>query len=95
MGLRYAPEVQPFVRTLAPEPKRAIRTALRLIAEDPLHPDLDKKLLRKDAQVRFWRARVLKDYRIVYSPRPDHTYAWAIMHRDEGYDWLDRLDPPD
>lgn len=92
MGLRFAPEVQDFVRSLAPEPKRDLRAALRKIAQDPRHPDLDVRVLRKEGAQRFFRARV-RDYRIVYSPRGPHVYVWRILHRSEGYGWLDRLDP--
>jgi mRNA-degrading endonuclease RelE of RelBE toxin-antitoxin system len=92
MGLRFAEDVQDFVRTLAPGPKRDIRSALRLIAEDPHHPGLDLKLLRKDGPYYFFRARV-GDYRIVFAPVGDVVYIWRIQHRKEGYDWLDRLDP--
>jgi mRNA-degrading endonuclease RelE of RelBE toxin-antitoxin system len=90
--LRYAPDVQDFVRVLSPSAKKALREATDLIKKDPFHPGLDVKVLRKGGADRFLRARVAKDYRIVYSPRPDHTSVWRIMHRSEGYDWLERLD---
>jgi mRNA-degrading endonuclease RelE of RelBE toxin-antitoxin system len=92
MGLRYAPDVQDFVRTLSPRAKKAIREATDLLAKDPYHPNLDIKVLRKQGADRFIRARVAKDYRIVYTPRPGYTYIWRIMHRSEGYDWLEKLD---
>ena len=92
MALRFAPGSTDYVRTLAPAPRRAIRQALRLVAADPRDPKLDLRQLRKSGAVRFYRARVL-DYRIVFSPRPQHTYVWRIQHRSEGYAWLERLDP--
>lgn len=92
MGLKFAPEVQDFVRTLAPGPKKAIRRALEAIRGDPRAPGFDVKVLRKDGPVRYFRVRV-GDYRIVFSPRGKLTYVWRIMHRSEGYDWLERLDP--
>jgi mRNA-degrading endonuclease RelE of RelBE toxin-antitoxin system len=94
MGLRFAPAVQEFVRTLAPEPKRDIRKAIRLLARDPRHPDLDVKVLRADGALRFFRARV-RQYRIVYSVKANDVYVWRIVHRSEGYAWLERLDPED
>lgn len=92
MGLKFAPEVRSYVRTLAPEPKKRIRAALRAIREDPRAEELDVKLLRTDGDFRVYRARV-GTYRIVYSPQGEHTYVWRIMHRSEDYGWLERLDP--
>lgn len=91
MGLKFAAEVQEFVRTLAPGPKRRLRAALAAIREDPRAPGLDIKVLRKDGPHLYFRAR-LGEYRIVYSPRGSHLYVWRILHRSEGYAWLDRLD---
>ena len=93
MALRFAAGTADYLRTLAPGPRRAIGQALRLIEEDPRHAKLDVRQLRKSGPVRFYRARVLDGYRIVYSPRPQHTYVWRILHRSEGYAWLERLDP--
>jgi mRNA-degrading endonuclease RelE of RelBE toxin-antitoxin system len=92
MGLKFSPEVQDFVRTLAPGPKKRLRAALAAIREDPRPSGFDVKVLRKDGPHRYFRVRV-GDYRIVYSPRGDITYVWRIIHRSEGYGWLDRLDP--
>lgn len=91
MGLKFAPDVQDFVRTLAPAVKKEIRAALAAIARDPRPSDLDVKVLRKDGAHRYFRLRV-GDYRIVYSPRGTTTYVWRILHRSEGYGWLERLD---
>lgn len=92
MGLRFAPEVQDFVRTLAPGPKNAIRQATEKVRKDPRHDGLDVKVLVKEGPIRFFRARV-GAYRIIYSVLSDHTYIWRIQHRSEGYAWLERLDP--
>lgn len=92
MELRYGRGTKAFLRTLAPKPRQAVREALRLLGEDPRHPGLDLKQLRVESTERLYRARV-GTYRIVYSPRPDHTYVWRIQHRSEGYEWLDRFDP--
>lgn len=93
MRLVYAAGTRDYLRTLAPGPRKAVRDALRLIESDPRHKGLALKQLRRDAAASIFRVRVAKDYRIVYSPRADHTYVWRIMHRSEGYAWLDRLDP--
>lgn len=93
MTLRLAPEARDFLRSAAPQPRKALRLAVRQIATDPRHPDLDVKLLEKQGPHRFWRARVLDRYRIIYSRVAGHTYVWRIIHRSEGYGWLDRLDP--
>lgn len=92
LGLKFAPEAQDLLLTLAPAPKREIRAALRLIAQDPRHPDLNLKLLRKDGPYYFFRARV-GDYRIIFAPVGDNIFVWRIQHRRDGYDWLERLDP--
>jgi len=89
----FAPDVETFVRVLAPSVKRKVREGFDRIRKDPFHPELDLKLLRKIRSERVLRARVAKDYRIVYSPRRDHTYVWRVQHRREGYDWLERLFP--
>ena len=92
MALRFGPGTAAFLATVAPKPRRELRDALRLLAMDPRHDDLDVKQLRKDGEVRFYRLRVGR-YRIVYSPRSKQTYVWRIQHRSEGYDWLDHIDP--
>jgi len=93
MALRFDASVQEFVRTLAPAPRQAIREALRMIEEDPYHDRLDWKLLRVDGETRFLRARVLRHYRIIYTPAAKATYIHRVQHRKEGYGWLERMDP--
>jgi mRNA-degrading endonuclease RelE of RelBE toxin-antitoxin system len=92
VGLRSAPAVQDHARTLAPPVEREIRLALDRIREDPRRPDLDVRVLRKDAPYLFFRARV-RHYRIVYGPRGGTTYVYRIQHRSDGYEWLDTFDP--
>ena len=92
MGLRFTAEAEAYLRVLAPKPKHDIRKAIDLIREDPLHPDLDWKPLRKKSTFRFLRARVGL-YRIIYTPRPGTTYIWRVQHRRDGYGWLDLFDP--
>lgn len=89
MTLRYHPGVQDMIRTLAPTPKKAIREALRLLASDPRHPKLDWKALRTKGADVFMRIRV-GDYRIVVLVRPEAIYVDRVMHRREGYGWLER-----
>jgi mRNA interferase RelE/StbE len=91
MGLKFAPGVQDFVRTLAPGLKKRLRAALEAIRDDPRPSGFDVKVLRKDGPQHYFRVRV-GDYRIVYTPRGPHTYVWRIVHRSEGYDWFERLD---
>lgn len=92
MELRFRKGSRDYIRTLAPEPKKGIRRALRLLSEDVRHPELDVKQLRKRADFLYYRIRV-GDYRIVCSPRGQVVHTWRIMHRSEGYDWLDHFDP--
>lgn len=92
MEIRYGTGTRAYLGTVAPGPRKALRNALRLLEEDPRHPGLDVKQLRVESTERLYRVRV-GGYRIVFSPRPGHTYVWRIQHRSEGYDWLDRFDP--
>lgn len=92
MGLKFATEVQHYVRTLAPSVRKEIRAALRKLSSDPRHPELDLKALHKDGPYTFFRARI-RDYRIIYTPKGHDCYVWRIQHRADGYEWLDRLDP--
>jgi mRNA-degrading endonuclease RelE of RelBE toxin-antitoxin system len=93
MALRFAAGTRDYLATVAPKPRRALREALRLIEQDPRHPDLDVRLLSKEGSLRFYRVRVLGAYRIIYSLLPGQTFIWRIQHRSEGYGWLDHLDP--
>ena len=90
MGLRFAAGSRDLLKTLAPAPKQRIRDALRRLGDDPRDSRLDLKRLDVDAQESVFRCRV-QDYRIVYAVRSDHTYVLRIMHRREGYGWLERL----
>lgn len=83
--------MQPFVRTLAPIPKQRLRDAVTKLADDPRHSELDIKQLLIDGDDRMFRCRV-GDYRIIYSVRPTYTYIRRIIHRSEGYGWLDSLE---
>ena len=92
MALRYAPGSRDYLRTLAPRPRRDLRAALRLIDEDPRHPKLELRLLRVKGSRRVFRTRV-GDYRIVFVPGAGQTFILRILHRSEGYAWLERLFP--
>jgi mRNA-degrading endonuclease RelE of RelBE toxin-antitoxin system len=83
------PSVRDFLRTLAPSPRRDLRAALRQIAEDPYHEDLDVKVLRSHGPDRLLRVRV-RQYRIVYVLRGQTTAVLRALHRSEGYGWLER-----
>jgi mRNA-degrading endonuclease RelE of RelBE toxin-antitoxin system len=87
--LRFHPGVQDAIRTLAPATKKAVREALRLLEVDPRHPSLDWKVLRTKGADVFLRVRV-GDYRIICLLRPDAVYVDRVMHRSEGYGWLER-----
>lgn len=89
MGLKFDPRAQDAIRTFAPAPKKAIKRAHRLIRDDPYHADLNWKIMDQHGPHRLIRVRV-GDYRIVYLLRPDHKYILRIMHRREGYGWLER-----
>lgn len=93
MALRFAAGTRAYLATVAPAPRRRIRDALRLLERDPRHSDLDVKQLQATGPTAFYRALV-GDYRIVYTPQPKQTYVWRIMHRSEGYAWMERLDSP-
>lgn len=92
MSLRLARGTNEYLGTVAPAPRRSLREALRKLEADPRHPGLDIKRLRSEGVAGYYRARV-GDYRVIYSIRGRDTFVWKIMHRSEGYDWLDRLDP--
>lgn len=92
MGLKWAPGSRDYLRTLGPKPRKDLRAALRLIEEDPRHARLDLKMLHVKGGRRTYRARV-GDYRIVFTPRPGHTFILRIIHRSEGHHWLERLFP--
>lgn len=89
MKLRFHPSVQATVSGLAPGPKKELRRALRLVANDPRHDELDWKVLRTRGPRVFLRARV-GSYRIIYTIQPDAVYVARVMHRREGYGWLER-----
>lgn len=91
MGLVLDPQVLPFLRSLPPAPKKAIRQALRKLDDDPRHNDLDLKALDVDAPApAHYRCRV-GDYRIVFAIRGTETRVARIFHRRDGYGWMERL----
>ena len=89
MPIRYDPRVQDAIRNLAPEPKKALKAAIRLIAKDPRSADVDWKVLETKGPEIFFRARV-GEYRIIYLVRPGELYVDRVIHRREGYGWLER-----
>ncbi len=93
MGLKLDPKVQPFLRTLAPGPKRAIREVLAALNADShaRPPGVDVKALDLDLDMaRHYRIRV-GDYRIVFRIEGPDVYVVRAFHRSDGYGWLERL----
>lgn len=89
MGLTYSPGVATAIRSLSPAPKRAVRQAFDLLAQDRFAPGLDIRLLRGSGPAKF-RVRV-GDYRIVFVVLERETRVLRVFHRSEGYGWLERL----
>ncbi len=82
-----------ILQRLPPAPKRVIRQALRELAEDPtgLSNGLDiKELDRAGGRNRAFRLRA-GDWRVGFLLLPKEIQAVKILHRREGYDWLDDM----
>lgn len=80
-----------LLRSLAPQPKRAVRAAIDLLQEDPRARGLDwKRLETAGTSEPLYRLRV-GDYRVVYHIGEATTRVIRIFHRREGYRWLQRL----
>jgi mRNA-degrading endonuclease RelE of RelBE toxin-antitoxin system len=92
MALTFKPGTLEYLATLAPAVRRDLRKALRILATDARSDKLDLRQLRVTATGRYFRVRVGR-YRIVYTPRAGSTYVARIMHRSEGYAWLEKMDP--
>ena len=90
MGLTFGPVVRAAIAALPAPVKRRIKAALRMIADDPADDRLDLKLLSGRSPESMYRCRV-QSHRIIYAVRPDVTHNMRIMHRRDGYGWLERL----
>lgn len=89
MRLRLDPTVPPYLATLAPGPKKAIRRALEALQEDPRPDGFDVKVL--DTQtLRCLRLRI-GAYRIAYRIERQDVQVLKVFHRSEGYAWMERL----
>ncbi len=82
--VEFAPAVADVVRSLPPDVKRQVKSALRLIAEDP---DVGVPLMRELRGLRKYRVR---RFRIVYeTPRRKRVVrVVAVGHRRSVYDDL-------
>lgn len=79
------------LRRLAPTIRKQLRAALSRLEDDPFAPGdgLDLKRLELDpAKEPVFRLRVGR-WRIVYVVRGIEVQVMRVMHRDEGYDWLE------
>ncbi len=81
----------PVLRHLAPEPKRRLRAAFRLLGEDPsgVTHDLDVKRLDTDPGQPMYRLRV-GVWRAAFTVDED-VVVLRIFHRRDGYAWLDDI----
>ncbi len=85
------PEVQPYLQSLAPAPRRRIRKAIRLLSDNPRPRGLNIKILETDSSgAKFYRIRI-GDHRIVYSVHGAVVYVHRVFHREDGYGWLERI----
>lgn len=85
LDLRHA---APTLRHMAPQPRRRLKAALRLLAADPsgLSNNLDVKRLDVDPGPPMYRLRV-SDWRIVFTVDQD-LFVLRVFHRSDGYGWL-------
>lgn len=82
------------LRSMPPGPRKRMREALRLLADDPSGHEngLDVKRLRTPGDPPAFRLRV-GAWRAVWLLQPDHLDVLRIFHRSEGYSWLERRYP--
>lgn len=78
----------PALRSLAPQPKRKIKAALRMLGHDPsgVTNQLDVKRLDTGGGQAMWRLRV-GEWRVAFTV-DDAVVVLRIFHRSEGYGWL-------
>jgi len=77
------------LRRLPISDKELILKRLEVLSEDPFHSrsKADIKKL-KGGRYRYYRLRV-GDYHIVYETVGDEVRVRRVIHRKEGYDWLE------
>lgn len=78
-----------FLRALAPRPRKALRSALEKLREDPTgqRHGLDVKQLEGDHASGLQRLRVGQQ-RLIFAVDGDLIRVTRIMHRRAGYAWL-------
>ena len=87
-----ASQAAPALRTAAPEVKKRLRAALRLLAKDPsgISTKLDVSRLDTDPGQPMYRLRV-GDWRIAFTV-DDDLVILRVFHREEKYGWLAEMD---
>lgn len=81
----------PVFRSLAPATKRRVKAGLRLLREDPFETNPSADIVKLDtdpAAEPVYRLRV-GDWRVVFTRSGSYVKVIRIMHREQGYDWLD------
>ncbi len=78
-----------FFRSLAPRPRKALRSALEKLREDPTGKKhgLDVKALEGQHAAGLRRLRVGRE-RVIFAVTGNVIRVTRIIHRSEGYDWL-------
>lgn len=79
----------PALQRMAPQPRRRLKAALRLLGDDPsgLSNDLDVKRLDTEPGQPMYRLRV-GDWRLAFTVDEAAVVVLRIFHRTEGYGWL-------
>lgn len=90
--MRWMPQAEAFIKSLAPEPRRAFRQAIKQLAEGKM-AGLDLRALEGVLQG-YWRLRVLT-YRIIYEVGASKSgpviTLLAAGHRSTIYDAFEKL----
>lgn len=90
MRLRMAPRANAGLRAMPPASKRAMRRALRSLADDPTgEPDgLDVAPFRFAQQADYWRLRI-GSFRALFAIRSGELVVLEVFPRKRGYRWLE------
>lgn len=85
-------QAAPALRTAAPETKRQLRAALRLLAKDPsgISTQLDVTRLDTEPGQPMYRLRV-GDWRIAFTV-DEEIVVLRVFHRKTKYGWLADMD---
>lgn len=85
-------QAAPAMRTAAPEPKRQLRAALRLLAKDPsgISTKLDVKRMDTEPGQPMYRLRI-GDWRVAFTVDED-IVVLRVFHRKTKYGWLAEMD---